>query len=39
MSEFIIDETQIKVVSELIWIWVAIDSETNKNIVATSMSK
>jgi putative transposase len=37
-SEFIIDETQIKIGSELIWLWVAMDSET-KNIVATSISK
>src|SRR6185312_1570885 len=37
-SEFIIDETQIKVGSELIWLWVAMDSET-KNIIATSISK
>ena len=36
--EYIIDETQIKVGSEFIWLWVAIESET-KNIVATSISK
>jgi putative transposase len=33
-SEFIINETQIKVGSEFIWLWIAIESET-KNIVAT----
>jgi putative transposase len=38
IAEFIIDETQIKVGSELIWLWVAIESET-KSIVATSISK
>ena len=29
-SEFIIDETQLKVGSELIWLWVAIESESKK---------
>ncbi len=38
VSEFIIDETQIKVGSEYIWLWVVIESET-KNILATSISK
>ena len=38
IAEFIIDETQIKVGAEYIWLWVAIESET-KNIVATSISK
>lgn len=37
-SEFIVDETQIKVGSELIWLWVAIESET-KNILGISISK
>lgn len=37
-SGFIIDETQIKVGSEYIWLWIAIESET-KNIVAISISK
>ena len=37
-SEFIIDETQLKVGSEIIWLWIAIESET-KNILATSLSK
>jgi putative transposase len=38
IAEFIVDETQIKVGSEYIWLWVAIEYET-KNIVATSISK
>ena len=38
IAEFIVDETQIKVGSEYIWLWVAIEYE-NKNIVATSISK
>jgi len=38
MSEFIIDETQIKVGSELMWLWIAIESKT-KNIAAISISK
>ena len=38
ISVFIIDETQIKVGSEFIWIWIAIESET-KNIVAINISK
>ncbi len=33
-----IDETQLKVGSEIIWLWIAIESET-KNILATSLSK
>ena len=38
-SEFIIDETQIKVGSEVIWLWIAtIESET-KNIFGISISK
>ncbi len=36
--DFIIDETQIKVGSELIWLWVAIESKT-KNILGISISK
>jgi putative transposase len=36
--EFIIDETQIKVGSEYIWLWVAIESET-KSILSISISK
>ena len=35
ISEFIIDETQIKIGSELIWIWVGIEAET-KNILLLS---
>ena len=38
ISEFIIDETLIKVGSELVWLWVAIEPE-NKNILALSVSK
>jgi transposase-like protein len=34
----IVDETQLKAGSELIWLWVAIDS-TNKQILALSISK
>ena len=37
-SKFIIDETQLKVGSEIIWLWIAIESET-KNILAISLSK
>ena len=32
------DETQLKVGSEIIWLWIAIESET-KNILAISISK
>ena len=38
VAEFIIDETQIKVGSEYIWLWVVIESET-KNILAIRISK
>ena len=38
VSEFIIDETQIKVGSEYIWLWVAIESET-RNILEIRISK
>ena len=38
IAEFIVDETQIKIGSELIWLWVGIESET-KNIVAFNISK
>ena len=38
ISEFIIDETQLKVGSEIIWLWIAIESET-KNILGISISK
>jgi putative transposase len=37
-SEFILDETQLKVGSEFIWLWIAIEPET-KNIVAINISK
>jgi putative transposase len=36
--EYIIDETQLKVGSEFIWLWVAIELET-KNIIAINISK
>ncbi len=36
--EFIIDETQIKVGSELVWLWVIIELES-KEILAISISK
>ena len=38
ISEFIVDETQIKVGSELIWLWVAIESES-KEILGINISK
>jgi putative transposase len=38
ISEFIIDETLIKVGSEYVWLWVAIEPE-NKQILALSISK
>ncbi len=38
ISEFIIDETPLKVGSELIWLWVAIESES-KEILGISISK
>ena len=37
-SEFIVDDTQIKVISEYIWLWVDIESKT-KNILGISISK
>jgi putative transposase len=36
--EYIVDETMLKVGSELIWLWVAIEPE-NKQILALSISK
>ncbi len=36
--EFIIDETQIQVGSELVWLWVIIELES-KEILAISISK
>jgi transposase-like protein len=33
------DETQLKVGSELIWLWVAIIESETKNILAISISK
>jgi putative transposase len=38
INEYIIDEAVIKVGSELIWLWVAIDSE-NKQILAQNISQ
>ena len=38
ISEFIIDETQLKVCSEIIWLWVAIESES-KEILSITISK
>ncbi len=38
ISKYIVDETQLKAGSELIWLWVAIDSK-NKQILALSISK
>jgi putative transposase len=38
VSEFVIDETQIKVGSEYIWIWVALESES-KEVLRLSISK
>ena len=38
INEYIVDEAVIKVESELIWLWVAIDSE-NKQIFAQSISQ
>jgi putative transposase len=36
--EFILDETQIKVGSELIWLWVAIEPES-KEVLRLNISK
>ena len=38
VSQFIIDETQIKVGSELLWLWIAIEPKTQA-ILRTKMSK
>ncbi len=38
VSEFILDETVIKVGSEFIWLWVAIEPK-NRAILALSISK
>src|SRR5215212_7668745 len=38
IEEFIIDETLIKIGSELIWLWVAIELES-KEILGISISK
>jgi len=36
--EYVIDETVIKIGSELIWLWVAIDNKT-KRVLRLSISK
>ena len=38
ISEYIVDETLLKVGSEYIWLWIAIEPE-NKQILALSISK
>ena len=38
ISEFIVDETLIKVGSELIWLWIAIEPE-NRQILAVTISR
>src|SRR5215210_9363013 len=38
ISEFIVDETQIRVGSEYVWLWVAIEPE-NRRILALDISK
>ncbi len=38
ISEYVIDETQLKVGSDYIWLWVAIEPK-NKRILALSISK
>ncbi len=38
ISEFIVDETQIKVGSEYIWLWIVIEPK-NRTILALSISK
>jgi putative transposase len=38
ISEFIIDQTQIKVDCKYIWLWISIESE-NKEIVGLRISK
>src|SRR3954452_12705249 len=38
ISEYIVDETLLKVGSEYVWLWVAIESE-NRNILTLSISK
>lgn len=39
VSEFIVDETMLKVGSEYVWLWVAIDAKKSKEILALSISK
>ena len=38
INEFVVDETQIKVGSELIWLWVAIEPK-DKEILSITISK
>ena len=38
ISEYIVDETLLKVGSEYVWLWVAIEPE-NRNILTLSISK
>jgi putative transposase len=38
LSQFIIDETQIKVGSELLWLWIAIEPKTQA-ILRTKISR
>ena len=39
IQEYVIDKTAIKAGSELIWIWVAIESESKGIIIAADISK
>jgi putative transposase len=39
INEFVVDETQIKVGAELIWLWVAIEPTKDKEILSITISK
>jgi putative transposase len=39
IAEFIIDETQIKIGSELIWIWVGIEAETTNILLLSTYQR
>jgi putative transposase len=39
VSEYIVDETMLKVGSEYIWLWIAIIEPENKQILALNVSK
>jgi putative transposase len=39
VSEYVVDETLIKVVSESIWLWVIIEPKKNRQILALNISK